>query len=395
MKNPYCVIPDDRKVETSVAVQQIKAAVLICLYYEDQVAEYQEYIKRIPDFIDVYIISSKDSILNCFASDRFRKIKKENRGRDISAFLVSAKAIIFQYEYICYIHDKKEKNIKMKSFTDFWRKNLWDNMLGSEIYIQNVMELFERNPQMGMLVPLPPHKGDKGVWLAGGWGKNFENTKKLASQLNLDVSILKEFPPFTYSTVFWTRSIVLKKLFVKEWDYSDFPDEPIKDDGEINHAIERILQYVVEDAGYEIKIGISSSFASIFFQQIHDELQYLWDNLEKIFGIRNYYSLEHYQNRYKEVAVFFEKYEHVFLYGAGQYGTECLTLCRNLEILPEGILVTSMQDNQKDVGGIPVIAIEQLKPDQSTGIIVTVSQVYRSEVVEELESRGFFDYMFF
>lgn len=395
MKNLYYVLSGDRKVETSAPICNRKAAVLICLYYEEQVADYLRYIERIPDFIDVYIISSREQILEQFRSGRYRTIKKENRGRDISALLVATSEVVFQYEYVCFIHDKKEKHPDAKSYVDFWKKNLWENMLGSDVYICNLLDLFERRQELGMLVPLPPYKDGDGIWLDGAWSGDYENTKNLADMLGLRVPILQGEPPYAVSTVFWARTKALKKLYAKKWDYTDFPEEPIKNDGEINHAVERVLQYVVEDVGYETCIVINSLFAATFIQQLHDELQYIWKNLRQTFHVRNYNVLEHYQEVLDNIKKFWKTHDRIFLYGAGIRGRDCLAICRLLDIIPEGILVTYTQDNQKDVEGVPVLSIDRFVPDDSTGIIVAVGITLQDEIVQELEKRGISDYMIF
>ncbi|MCM1251257.1 MAG: rhamnan synthesis F family protein [Clostridium sp.] len=185
----YHIISDNKKTTTELDIEKLKAAVLVHLYYDEQVEFYREYLERIPHFIDIILISSKDTILELFASDRFQKIKKENRGRDISALLVAAKDVLSQYEYICFIHDKKEKSLGTKAFVDVWRKNLWDNMLRSDIYIYNILELFESEKNIGMFVPLPPHKRDIGTWLHASWGSNYQNTRKLAETLGVMADI--------------------------------------------------------------------------------------------------------------------------------------------------------------------------------------------------------------
>ena len=169
----------------------------------------------------------------------------------------------------------------------------------------------------------------------------------------------------------------------------------MKNDGEINHAIERVLQYVVEDAGYEIKIAISSTFASLFFQQMHDELQYLWENLNRQFGIRTYRDIEYFNDRLEQIKVFGHESHRIFLYGAGIRGRDCLAMCKVLDIIPKGFLVTDSSTNQSDVDGIPIISIEHYVPNDSDGIIITVGKTYQAEIVRELEKRGITGYMIF
>ena len=54
-------------------------------------------------------------------------------------------------------------------------------------------------------------------------------------------------------TVYWSRVDALRKLFEYEWKYEDFDMEPLAEDGTLSHAIERILEFVARDAGYESK----------------------------------------------------------------------------------------------------------------------------------------------
>ena len=95
MKNLYTIISDEKENISHIVNAGITAAVIIFLYYDEQIHEYDWYIQNIPEDIDIYIISSKESILQEFRSSRYIKVKKENRGRDISALLVCAEPFIF------------------------------------------------------------------------------------------------------------------------------------------------------------------------------------------------------------------------------------------------------------------------------------------------------------
>jgi lipopolysaccharide biosynthesis protein len=383
----YCIISDQKKVVSETNIEEIKAAVFVNLFYVEQLQIYQNYLEQVPDFIDIVIISPKEHILKCFRGNRFITIRKENRGRDISALLVAAKKLIFHYEYVCFIHDKKEKRQEQKAYVDSWIKNLWGNMLQSKAYIYNVLDAFQ-DKKIGMLVPLPPYGRDNGAWLRGAWGENYENVKRLAQDLNISGNICLEKPPVTYSTVFWARSDVLKKLFFRDWKYTDFPREPMRNDGEINHAIERVMQYAVEDAGYETKILLSTSFAASFIHQLHSEMNGLWNQLDAGFGISSYRGLDNYER----IKAFAEKHSELYLYGAGKRGKECLRLCQACNIFPNGFIVTELKSAYEE---IPVLAISDLTITENTGIIISVNWDLQEEIKKELEKRGFHEYMLY
>ena len=125
----YSIIPDYRKVQTKINTKNINAAILVHLFYEEQVECSQKYLEEVPEEIDIVILSSKERILNQFQSRRYIRIKKENRGRDISALLVAARKIIFQYKYICFVHDKKEKSPNDKEYVDLLERLPFDGKL--------------------------------------------------------------------------------------------------------------------------------------------------------------------------------------------------------------------------------------------------------------------------
>ena len=394
IRDRYRIIPDSRRVETEVDIRKVRAAVLAHLFYEDQVEYSKRYLDRLPDGIDCIILSAKEEILAQFPYDRYIKIKKENKGRDISALLVAAREAIFQYQYICFVHDKREKSPDDREFVELWRKNLWDNMLQSPEYVANLIDIFERESRIGLLVPLPPHQGDNGVWLKGNWGGTFGLVRNLAKLLGLAVEICYDAPPVTYSTVFWARTKILRKLYSREWTYSDFPDEPMRDYGELNHAVERILQYVAEDAGYDTTVALSSTFAAAFILQLKEEADRMWERAGSVFGIRNYRDIDVYGQRAETIRQFQKAHPDLYLYGAGSAGKDCLRMCTLLGIVPAGILVTDRKDAPDEIEGIRILSVSELEISDRTGILITVYETdYQNAIISSLDRMGFYAYI--
>lgn len=396
MVESYRIIPNDRRMETEADISAVSVAVLVHLFYEDQVEYCRKYMDRLPACIDIVILSPKDDILKRFPGDRYVKIKKENRGRDISALLVAARTVIFHYQYICFVHDKKEKREEDREYVDLWRKNMWDNTLGSPEYVYNVLATLESDGRLGLLVPPPPHQGDKGVWLKGNWGGTFDLVRNLADEIKLSADINYDVPPITYSTVFWARTGVLKKLYSKKWEYVNFPDEPMKDNGEINHAVERILQYVAEDAGYRTEIILSSTFAAGFVLQLKGELNRIRDEARNVFGVKDYKDICEYRRRAEKIKEFAKSHLDLYLYGAGSAGRDCIRMCTLLNIAFCGVLVTDMGDSTAEMDEVRILPISALNISEKTGIIITVYETaYRDEIREILNRKGFYEYMVF
>ena len=73
----------------------------------------------------------------------------ENRGRDMAPFLEIFSSIsALDYRYICKIHTKKSPQ-QFKG--DSLRQFLIGELLGSETRIKRIFEVFDQNPDIGMV----------------------------------------------------------------------------------------------------------------------------------------------------------------------------------------------------------------------------------------------------
>ena len=258
------------------------AAVIAYIYYDDTADQYLEYIKCIPDEVAVFLISSNEKtlqILTQFALNKgnIQVIKKRNRGRDISALLISSREIFQKYTYVCFIHDKKAKSEEDQRRVDFWIENLWGNTLNSAGYIKNVLQVLEDNMNVGLLIPPEPYFYMQSRTF---WYDEYERTRTLANELGLINTIIEEeYPPITLGTVFWCRTCAMKKLFVRQWEFEDFVEEPMPGKGTISHAVERILAYLAQDAGYDTGTVMSEEYATKLLMALQHEKRVTYNML--------------------------------------------------------------------------------------------------------------------
>src|SRR5574344_1123973 len=176
---------------------------------------------------------------------------RENKGRDLSTLIVTYRKEVMDYDYVCYMHDKKVRQLTPQTIGYGFAYKCFENVLASKDFVRNVINTFENNQRLGMMAPPPPNHGQYYFILGQEWGKNYTQTVKLAKKLGLTVSINKNYEPISaLGSMFWFRPKALKKLLEYDWKFEDFPDEPVDDDGTILHAIERIHGFVCQDAGY-------------------------------------------------------------------------------------------------------------------------------------------------
>jgi lipopolysaccharide biosynthesis protein len=375
-------------------ILQKEMAVVIHLHYKDTVKNYFKYIANIPESVDIYITVSdkitKMRITECIEYYGIKNcliVDKNNRGRDISALLVACRNKILEYQYVCFVHDKKEKSDDRKEDIQNWTEGLWENTIGSTEYIYNVKELFSKNERLGVLVPPNPMTDHFSYAITNTWYDNFNLTKNIAEELKLICDISEDKPSITLGTVFWCRVDALRKLFLKKWVYEDFPDEPLAPDGTISHAIERIFAYVAQDAGYYTGNIMTDTYAGKQFEHRNMILTKAFDELDKFSGIGNVTELFNSDLKRKVIRNFCNLYSDIYIYGAGVYGSKSFRMMQAICKTPKAFLVSDGKRVRKDLYGIPILELSEVELNDKCGIILAVSSKYIDEIKRSLDEK--------
>jgi len=169
-----------------------------------------------------------------------------NRGRDIGAFLTGFRDKIRErYEIIGHVHAKKSVFASGSSdpyLGDRWREFLWQNLLGDENPMMDiVVGRMAADAKLGLVFPDNPQ--------LPCWDGNRTVAEQLAERIGI-TEPLPAFFEFPVGTMFWARRLALKPLFALDLDWDDYPAEPIATDGTVMHALERLLPMVARHADY-------------------------------------------------------------------------------------------------------------------------------------------------
>lgn len=247
-----------------------RVALLVHIYYTEELEKLKKYIVNLPLYADIYFTTQTEDKKNYIeknCSDLSNKIIVkivENRGRDVSALMIVGKELVKEYDYICFIHDKKVTQEKPGSVGEGFAYICYENVLGSKQYVENILQLFEDNKHLGIICPPKPLHGPYVFGLMETWEMNYFNAVKLLNRLDIHVPINKyKVPIAPHGSCFWFRSDAVAKLFEYNWKYDDFPEEPLPIDGTISHAIERVYAYVAQDAGYYASTVMRDEYARI------------------------------------------------------------------------------------------------------------------------------------
>ncbi len=168
-----------------------------------------------------------------------------NRGRDIGPFLTGFASELLQYDIVGHVHSKRSAKEGWTS-GDAWREFLWQNLLGGlSPMLDRIVSTFEHQPDLGLVFPSDPH--------LVGWDQNRRLADALAARLGWHGRLPEAFD-FPLGTMFWFRLDALRPLLNLNLDWSDYPSEPLPEDGTLLHALERIMPFVCRQAGYRFAV---------------------------------------------------------------------------------------------------------------------------------------------
>ncbi len=378
----------------------VKTVVIIYLFYTDALPIYWPYIDGIPEEIEVCLISSREEVLaksrihiEATGRKKVRYILKENRGRDVSGLLVAGADIVRNYEYICFLHDKKEHCEEVKKDTDLWIENLWGNMIGSAGYISHILRLFLNNPELGVLAPPEPVGDHFCTWYGFGWHDSYSVTEELVKKFHLDTDIRPDKPPVTIGTALWFRRNALQKLFDYGWQYSEFDDEGLKRHDYLSYGIERVFPYFAQDAGYDTGTVMTGTYGGKQTNYLQHASNQIFREAERFFPVNNLADLERYVKNKSRIIEFAKRNREVYLYGAGTMGRFCLAILRKENIQPAGFFVSG-NDGASMVECVPVKELGKLDCLQNRAVIITVyGLAAQDEMAESLKERGCWNYI--
>lgn len=380
-----------------------QAAVIMYFYYVDTICDYFSYIDKADQCIKVYVVTPVDEVAKkitdqiiCGRWKNVEIIMKPNRGRDITGLLIAAKSVINNYKYICYIHDKKSHFKETEDDVALWIENMWENLIGNTTHICNILQLFEENDQLGVLVPPAPVGKVFKVWYGYGWRDCFETTKQLAERLDLHCDLDESKPPITIGTTFWWRREALQKLFDYPWQYEDFDDNKLADHNYLSFAVERILAYVAQDADYTTGEIMTVEYAK-------EQTLFLQYSLSEIFRKMNsFYPFPTYENalciddNLQRLMEFVMTKEKILIYGVNDIGQFCAGYLRKLGREPVGFLEDE-ESELKVVDKIPVYSLAKSHIDLlDKGIVIATSNKnIQNEMIRNLKIHGIEEYCIF
>jgi rhamnosyltransferase len=185
-----------------------------------------------------------------------------NRGRDISAFLLGLEDVLRgdEFDVIVKLHSKRSPQNGYSAGT-YFKRHLYDNLLGSEGYARNLLRLFVRHESLGIVFPPMIHIGFPTMGRA--WFANEDPAKALMRRLGIDVPVDDDSPLAPFGSMFAARPAALRRLLDAGLRWEDFPDEGGYADGGLAHTLERLFGYAALSEGMHVRTVMGTRHAAI------------------------------------------------------------------------------------------------------------------------------------
>ena len=261
-----------------------RIAIFIHAFYAEMMPEFWELIARMPCAYDLFVTTSTPEIRNGIetflrdkgvaAKDLTVVVVEQNRGRDMSSLFITFReaALSGRYKVALRLHSKRTPQVSRQVGENF-KKYLFENLVASRGYIANILDRFEQEPDIGMIMPPVVHVGFG--TLGHSWFNNFQPMAVLAHEMDLRVNYDIDTPLAPLGTMYWFRPDALFKMFDWEWKWADYNPEPRHIDGGLAHVQERLICYACVDRGYRVVMAMTPAQAGRSYAKLEYKLQLL------------------------------------------------------------------------------------------------------------------------
>jgi GT2 family glycosyltransferase len=243
-----------------------RIALVFHVFYTDIWPELCGYLQQLDCDYDLFVTvtdrcsdAEAAEMLQAFAKMHLYRV--ENRGRDIKPFVEVLDIIGTKtYRYLCKLHTKKTGE---SALGNVWRKLLYFDMLGSRETVQSILDLFESQPDVGIVT------GKSAILDSSRY--DYDNAPRVKTLARQSGTPFKEEYDFPGGTMFWIRTELLDPLVrLYREGHLHFEEELGQIDHTLAHAIERFFGVIAQSQGQTL--AKSPSRYSQFDDETLDEL---------------------------------------------------------------------------------------------------------------------------
>lgn len=259
-----------------------RVAVFIHAFYAEMMPEFWAQIAKFPMPAHLFLSTATEEnkhAIEAFldaqgwpATDRTVRVVEQNRGRDMSSLFITFRdvALSGDYDVALRLHSKRTPQVT-RQVAEGFKAHLFDNLVHSPGAIRQILDRFEAEPDIGLMIPPVIHIGFG--TLGHAWYTNRAAVQDLCNRMGLRVPLDADTPVAPYGTMFWFRLNALRPMFEWPWQWEEYNPEPNHVDGGLAHVQERLIGYAVQGSGYRVLSVMSPEQAARNYARLEYKLQ--------------------------------------------------------------------------------------------------------------------------
>lgn len=236
----------------SEKAKKLKIAFCLHIFYPDYIDRFSTALDRFPIPTDI-LLTVAENIDEDIARAKFinhpkvNKVlirKTPNRGRNFGPLLVEYGAELHKYDFFCHAHSKKSLYSGREQTQ--WSDYLTEYLIRDPDVTIRLLNLIAEDEKIGLYYPTT-------FWMMPSWVNHVTMNKGYLDKWRRDLAIEEhsDFMSYPAGGMFWARPEALQGILGHNYQYEDFPAEPLPNDGSMLHALERVLGSLAEHNGYE------------------------------------------------------------------------------------------------------------------------------------------------
>lgn len=326
-----------------------------------------DYLDEVKEKYRVVIFSPSEDIVKEYQGKGYECFHIVNENMQKSMLMELA-----EYAYVCILHDYDMTSDTMFSCT---RKsffyNIWHNLLAGMAYIDNLIDKFESEKRLGVLLPPVPNFAEHFGEAVREWELHFDEVEKLVGEKQIHCRISKDKRPFSISECAWVRGEVFKEILRKDLI--------------LNKLCPFVWTYAAQSLGFYTGIVESNDYAALNEINQQNYLQQIVAQVNKQYGeINSFLDLQR-QIFKGKLLEFCNKHNRIYVYGAGYKAKQYEKLIPDIE----AYIVSDGQPRNKREDGKPVLFLSEIVEDEDLGIVVCLNEKNQEQVIPLLKRRKF------
>lgn len=190
------------------------------------------------------------------------RVTPQSPGRDMADFFVGCRDVIQSdaYDLVVKLHMRRAPWKTMNRLRYFRRYQL-DNLLSSPGYVRNLLALFDREPELGLVFPPMIHIGY--ATMGRGWAMLQPHAERLAKRLGIRVPLDTISPLAPYGGMWVGRPAAFRVMMQRRWTFADYDWKYQRRFGHLAHLQERLVSAAAAEAGFTSRTVLNYAHAEI------------------------------------------------------------------------------------------------------------------------------------